>query len=165
MPAEHALLACVLCAVFRCAFDTLCNALQHCQRFDRLGLNRTVFGGRGQKGPSTSLSGGGRPFPFRDASVSLGSPLSEGSPVRASDACCHLRLMPLTACAPGAPASACSAGGQLLGQPPSAILSLSWMSLRCLGRPLGQAVISAGSVITLAALVPTAGGASGCSWA
>ena len=50
--------------MFWCVFDTLCNALQHCQRFGRLGLNSTVFGGRGLKGPFTSLSGGGRPFPF-----------------------------------------------------------------------------------------------------
>ena len=40
-------------------FDTLCNALQHCQRFGRLGFDRTVFGGRGLKSPFTSLSGGG----------------------------------------------------------------------------------------------------------
>ena len=100
-----------------------------------------------------------------DVSVSRGSPLSEGAPVRAIDACCHLRLMPLSACAPGAPASACSAQGQLLGQSPSAILLLSWMLSRCLGRPLGQAVISAGSVIALAAPVAAAGGASSCSLA
>ena len=58
------------------------------------------------------------------------------------------------------PVSACSAGGQLLGQSPSAILLLSWMLVRCLDNPLGQAVISAGSVITLAAPVPSGGCAS-----
>ena len=98
-------------------------------------------------------------FSFSDrcyeASVSLGSPLSVGSPARASDACCHLRLIPFSVCAPGVPVpvSARSAEGQLLGQSPSVTLSLSWMLVRCLDNPLGPAVISAGSVTTLAAPV------------
>ena len=91
-----------------------------------------------------------------EASVSLGSPLPEGSPVRASDACCHLRLIPFSSCVPGVPASARSAGGQLLGQSPSAILLLSSMVVRCLDNPLEQAVASAGPV-------PSARGASCCS--
>ena len=90
--------------------------------------------------PSVEVAG----FSFSDrcceASVSLGSPLSVGSPARASDACCHLRLIPFRTGTPGVsvPVSALSAEGQLLGQSPSVTLSLSWIFFHEYGRRVGM---------------------------
>ena len=79
-------------------------------------------------------------FPFQTAVVRHQSHwvhLYQWAPARASDACCHLRLIPFSVCAPGVPVpvSARSAEGQRL-QSPSVTLSLSWMLVRCLENPL-----------------------------